>query len=614
MTAGQRHAAQGLLTSGVGLDLVVGVAGSGKTTALAAVRRRVRDGRLRGDRHAPPAARPPEAWARGPGSASRARSRRCAGASTTTRSPSTDRHVIILDETGMTDDVDLGRLLAAADAAGAKVIVVGRRPPTRRRRPRRRPRRAPRPPPRAGVDASTDNVRQLDPGERSALAELRAGDVEPAVAWYARNRPHHAGPRPRRRPSTAWSTAGPPTSSPGRDAVLLRLAARQRRRAQPRRPATPGPPLGRLSRPRARSARRAPLRRRRPDRHPRPRPDGRLGHLRAGHRHRRRPRPTAQLIAPSPPTGAPAPRRRRHRRGPPRLRVRHHRPSRPRRHRRHRPRPRGRRRPRTRLCGHEPRPTASHVYVAAPDPAEAAERLAGPGWAAERRPTLGARPGTSRSDPTRPNPNPTRSSRWAPPSTSEYDLQQLRRGTPRPTRQPAGAALTLTHAKANYRRAARRASHPALRRRERGADRDLGAARQTLEAARADWETYGQPHASRLETLIADADLAVRHTLDTHRAQQAQRPSSVAPPAAGPTRSRPPCVRTTTWASADHAAHAPGRDSLSHSGRRITEVPISHHRLSRGSGRGSRWERCPVGGNRSPNPARWTRGSGRASA
>jgi ATP-dependent exoDNAse (exonuclease V) alpha subunit len=38
MTAGQREAAEGLLTSGVGLDVVVGVAGSGKTTALAAVR------------------------------------------------------------------------------------------------------------------------------------------------------------------------------------------------------------------------------------------------------------------------------------------------------------------------------------------------------------------------------------------------------------------------------------------------------------------------------------------------------------------------------------------------------------------------------------------------
>ena len=108
----------------------------------------------------------------------------------------------------------------------------------------------------------------------------------------------------------------------------------------------------------------------------------------------------------------------------------------------------------------------------------------------------------------------------------EYDLQQLRQGTGRWTGTPAGrAALNLTHVKGNYRRAVRHASDPALRRRERrAADHDLGAARQTLEAAKADWETHGQPHARRLETVIADADLTTRRTLDTHRAQQAQRP------------------------------------------------------------------------------------------
>ena len=32
-----------------------------------------------------------------------------------------------------------------------------------------------------------ENVRQHDPGERRALEHLRAGDVDRAVAWYARN-------------------------------------------------------------------------------------------------------------------------------------------------------------------------------------------------------------------------------------------------------------------------------------------------------------------------------------------------------------------------------------------------------------------------------------------
>ena len=38
LTPGQRVAVQEILTSGRGVDLVVGVAGSGKTTALAATR------------------------------------------------------------------------------------------------------------------------------------------------------------------------------------------------------------------------------------------------------------------------------------------------------------------------------------------------------------------------------------------------------------------------------------------------------------------------------------------------------------------------------------------------------------------------------------------------
>jgi ATP-dependent exoDNAse (exonuclease V) alpha subunit len=38
------------------------------------------------------------------------------------------------------------------------------------------------------VHLLNDNVRQTDPGERRALAELRAGDVDRAVAWY-----HQAG-------------------------------------------------------------------------------------------------------------------------------------------------------------------------------------------------------------------------------------------------------------------------------------------------------------------------------------------------------------------------------------------------------------------------------------
>ena len=171
---------------------------------------------------------------------------------------------------------------------------------------------------------------------------------------------------------------------------------------------------------------------------------------------------------------------------------------------------------------------AGHVYTTAVDPAEAAERIAY-SWEAERRPTWA----TDQGQPTpaeTPQPEPDTLQQVGAALDErlrhEYDLQQLRQGTGHWADTPAGrAALNLTEAKANYRRAANHAADPALRRRERcAADGDLGAARQALEAARADWETHGQPHASRLETLIADADLAVRQTLATHRAQQAQRP------------------------------------------------------------------------------------------
>ncbi len=36
--------------------------------------------------------------------------------------------------------------------------------------------------PVVGID---ENVRQVDPAERAALARLRSGDVDTAVAWYA---------------------------------------------------------------------------------------------------------------------------------------------------------------------------------------------------------------------------------------------------------------------------------------------------------------------------------------------------------------------------------------------------------------------------------------------
>ncbi|HSH58986.1 MAG TPA: AAA family ATPase, partial [Acidimicrobiales bacterium] len=94
------------------------------------------------------------------------------------------RSVVILDEAAMTDDADMLRLLVGAEEAGAKVVMVGD------------DRQLGSVGPGGALGALLErygdavhvldqNVRQEDPEERFALAELRAGEVDVAVAWYA---------------------------------------------------------------------------------------------------------------------------------------------------------------------------------------------------------------------------------------------------------------------------------------------------------------------------------------------------------------------------------------------------------------------------------------------
>lgn len=99
-----------------------------------------------------------------------------------------DRHVLIVDKSGMTPDVDLGRLLGAVERSGAKIVVVGDDRQLGAIGPGdglralkdRHPER---------VWALTDNLRQTDPGERAALVNLRDGNLRDgnlavAVSWY----------------------------------------------------------------------------------------------------------------------------------------------------------------------------------------------------------------------------------------------------------------------------------------------------------------------------------------------------------------------------------------------------------------------------------------------
>ncbi len=203
LTAGQCRAVEAVLTSGRGVELVVGVAGSGKTTALAAARDAFEAGGYEVVGTSPS------------GQAARTLGREAGiGMSRTLASLNwriahgdlrlSERHVAVLDEAAMADDAALVAFLEAARLAGAKVVAVGD------------PRQLGAVGPGGGFEALVarfgdavhvlgDNVRQHDPAERVALEELRSGDVEAAVSWYA--------------------DTGRITASPDRDTALDAVAA-----------------------------------------------------------------------------------------------------------------------------------------------------------------------------------------------------------------------------------------------------------------------------------------------------------------------------------------------------------------------------------------------------
>jgi len=217
LSSTQHEVAVGLMTSGHRLDVVMGVAGSGKTTTLAAVREGFETAgyTVLGTATSGQAARN---LGEGAGIDSRT------VASVTWRLDHnalelSDRHVLILDEGAMTSDVDLARLLAAVERSGAKLIVVGD------------DRQLGAIGPGGALTALAarhleqlwalgDNLRQTNPAERAALSQLRDGDIEAAVGWYARNGRVH--PVPDRRRAVigmirAWAT----DIDAGRDPLLL---------------------------------------------------------------------------------------------------------------------------------------------------------------------------------------------------------------------------------------------------------------------------------------------------------------------------------------------------------------------------------------------------------
>jgi hypothetical protein len=182
LTPGQQAAVMGIATSGRGVELVEGVAGSGKTTVMAAARDAFESGGFTviGTSTSGQAARTLGQ------EAGLTESRTVASLRWRIqhdRIHLTEGHVLVLDEAGMAGDRDIAFLLDHARMRGTKVVMVGDDR-------------------QLGavsvggamgalverhggiVHALEQNIRQHDPAEREALAELRASDVTRAVEFY----------------------------------------------------------------------------------------------------------------------------------------------------------------------------------------------------------------------------------------------------------------------------------------------------------------------------------------------------------------------------------------------------------------------------------------------
>ncbi|HXW79961.1 MAG TPA: MobF family relaxase, partial [Acidimicrobiales bacterium] len=213
----QAEVAKGLLTSGHAIDLLIGVAGSGKTSTLSAVRAGFETA---GYTVVGAATSGQAAKALGEGAG--VESRTVASLSWRLehrREALTPWHVLLLDEAGMTADTDMAMLLGAVQAAGARAVVVGDYRQLGSVGPggalealaERHP---------GHVWALTDNLRQCDPAERHALDQLRAGHLPAAVNWYAVNgRVHPALTREQAMSAMVAAWAGDVAQE--RDALLV---------------------------------------------------------------------------------------------------------------------------------------------------------------------------------------------------------------------------------------------------------------------------------------------------------------------------------------------------------------------------------------------------------
>jgi conjugative relaxase-like TrwC/TraI family protein len=182
LTRGQRAAVEALCCTGRAVTVLVGVAGSGKTTVLDAATDALQASgyRVLGTSTSGQAARTLGAEANVEARTFASLLWRLDHGQATLD----DRTVVVVDEAGMADDADLARLTLAIGRSRAALVLVGDHRQLAAVGPggalaallERRP---------DLVVNLDENVRQHDPDERRALAELRHGSAPNAVRWYA---------------------------------------------------------------------------------------------------------------------------------------------------------------------------------------------------------------------------------------------------------------------------------------------------------------------------------------------------------------------------------------------------------------------------------------------
>jgi conjugative relaxase-like TrwC/TraI family protein len=182
LSSGQRRAVDGICGSDQAIHVIVGVAGSGKTTALDVAARALE---ATGHQVLGTATS---------GQAARTLGHQAHVASRTMRSliwrldhghlALDDRTVVVLDEASLTPDQDLARLLLCVERANSSLVIVGD--------PRQLAPVGPGGALQALLDRHPDivtvlnqNLRQHDPAERAALHHLRVGNVDVAGGFYA---------------------------------------------------------------------------------------------------------------------------------------------------------------------------------------------------------------------------------------------------------------------------------------------------------------------------------------------------------------------------------------------------------------------------------------------